>query len=559
MTHRVLLTRRLVAVLAVGAAVLTGCGTGTQAPTASSLGSNDINPQPREKLRDGGDLRMPLSQVPTNFNYNEVDGTSGDMGTIDDAVLPRMFNATANGGTALNTDYLTSAEITSTTPQVITYTINPKAVWSDGTPITWRDFQAYWQALNGKNPAFQVAGTNGYADMVSVTRGTDDKQAVVTFDKPYGEWKTLFTPLTPASLNSDPNTFNTAWQTGMPLTSGPFVLQSVDQTSKTITLSRNPKWWGTPPKLNRIIMRYYDTKAMADGLANNELDLMGIGGEIDLLRRAQRIPDATIRNAPGRFAFNLTLNGGAGSPLADLRVRQAVAQSIDRQQIAERQLGQSVPGVKADGNHFFAPGEKEYQDNSSALPFDPPHAQQALDQLGWVRPAPTAPRTKGGKPLTVRLVYATDPSNTEMAKTVQNQLAAVGVTVQLEEVNPNQFFPVYVNRGNFDVALLGWVSSPSPLGDAAGIYQQPLGNNVQQNYGRIGTPEINALIAQGLTELDDTKRAAIANQVDRLVWQEAHSLILFAVPGMRAVRSTLANLGSPGFADPDFINAGFVK
>jgi peptide/nickel transport system substrate-binding protein len=549
---------RLVVLLAASALALSACGGGGGAPPARALGSTDINPQPRDNIRDGGDLRIPLSLLPSNFNYNEVDGPGVDLGSIDDAVLPRMFNSLADGGVAVNTDYLTSAELTSTAPQVVTYTINPKAVWSDGTPITWRDFQIYWQALNGTNPAYQVAGTNGYSDINSVARGTDDKQAVVTFGKSYGEWKSLFAPLTPASLNSSPAAFNTAWKTSMPVTSGPFSVQSIDQTHKTVTLVRNPKWWGTPAKLNRMIYQYYDTTAMADALANNELDIMG-AGQVDLLRRAQQTPGVAIRSAPGRSSFNITLNGGAGSPLADLPLRQAVAQGINREEITRRMLGQVVPNPNPDGSHIYAPGQKEYQDNSGVLPYDPAHGQQVLDQLGWTRPAPNAPRAKAGKPLSLRLVYATDPSNTDMAKTVQNELSQIGVTVVLDQVDPSQFFPTYVDRGNFDLALLGWQSTPAPFSDGAGIYEQPLGDNVQQNYGRIGSPEIDRLIAQGQAELDDNKRAAIGNQADRLIWQEAHSVVLFALPGIRAVRSNLANLGAPGFADPDFINAGFVK
>jgi peptide/nickel transport system substrate-binding protein len=550
--------KRLVVLLAASALALSACGGGGGAPPARALGSTDINPQPRDNIRDGGDLRIPLSLLPSNFNYNEVDGPGVDLGSIDDAVLPRMFNSLADGGVAVNTDYLTSAELMSTAPQVVTYTINPKAVWSDGTPITWRDFQIYWQALNGTNPAYQVAGTNGYSDINSVARGTDDKQAVVTFGKSYGEWKSLFAPLTPASLNSSPAAFNTAWKTSMPVTSGPFSVQSIDQTHKTVTLVRNPKWWGTPAKLNRMIYQYYDTTAMADALANNELDIMG-AGQVDLLRRAQQTPGVAIRSAPGRSSFNITLNGGAGSPLADLPLRQAVAQGINREEITRRMLGQVVPNPSPDGSHIYAPGQKEYQDNSGVLPYDPAHAQQVLDQLGWTRPAPNAPRAKAGKPLSLRLVYASDPSNTDMAKTVQNELSKIGVTVVLDQVDPSQFFPTYVDRGNFDLALLGWQSTPAPFSDGAGIYEQPLGDNVQQNYGRIGSPEIDRLIAQGQAELDDNKRAAIGNQADRLIWQEAHSVVLFALPGIRAVRSNLANLGAPGFADPDYINAGFLK
>jgi hypothetical protein len=72
---------------------------------SQAQGSIDSNPQPRDNVRDGGDLRLPLTLFPSNFNINQVDGP-GD---------------------------------------------------------------------------------------ASVTRGTDDRQIVVTFTKP-GEWRSLFSP-----------------------------------------------------------------------------------------------------------------------------------------------------------------------------------------------------------------------------------------------------------------------------------------------------------------------------------------------------------------------------
>ncbi|MBO0873736.1 MAG: ABC transporter family substrate-binding protein [Pseudonocardia sp.] len=544
--------------LVVLAVVLAACGGGGGGrPQVRALGQTDINPQPRENVRDGGDLRLPMDLMPSNFNPSQVDGTTTDAHTVDVAVLPRVFNDGADGSPQLNTDYVTSATLTSASPQVITYTINPKATWSNGTPITWRDFQAEWQALNGKNPEYQIAGATGYSDITSVARGADDKQAVVTFGQPFGEWQSLFTPLTPASLNANPQAFNTAWRTGLPVTAGPFTVQSIDQTKQTVILTRDPKWWGTPPKLDRIILTVYKTPALPDALANNELDEYGIGGELDLLRRAQQTPGAVVRSAPGRTSFNVTFNGGGGAPLSDEKLRQAVAQAIDRKEITRRMLGQAVPDPEPNGNHIYAPGSKEYRDNAGVLPYDQAAASRTLDQLGWVRQGPG--RVKDGKPLSLRLVYSEDPNNTDMAKTIQNELAQIGVTVVLVQVGANQLFPDYVTPGNFDMALMGWQSTSTPFSSGAGIYQQPMGNNVQQNYGRIGSPEIDALIAKALAELDDTKRADLANQIDKLIWQEAHSTVLFAVPGIVAVRNNVANFGARGFADPDFINAGFVK
>jgi peptide/nickel transport system substrate-binding protein len=59
-------------------------------------------------------------------------------------------------------------------------------------------------------------------------------------------------------------------------------------------------------------------------------------------------------------------------------------------------------------------------------------------------------------------------------------------------------------------------------------------------------------------ELDDAKRADLGNNIDRLIWQEAHHLPLYATPGTYAVRSTLANFGASGFADTDLTSAGFM-
>jgi peptide/nickel transport system substrate-binding protein len=523
------------------------------------LGTSDINPKPRDQVRDGGVLRLPLSLFPSNFNINEVDGSNTDLSNIDGAILPSLFTGTADGGTRLNPDYLTSAKLTSTAPQVVTYTINPRASWSNGVPITWRDFQAYWRALNGTNPAYQVATTTGYRDIASVARGTDDRQVLVTFAKPFGEWQNLFTPLAPASLDVTPAAFNGGWKTGIPVTAGPFDVQAIDPKSQTVTLTRNPKWWGTPAKLDRIVFRVFTSAAEPDALANNELDYYEIGSDLDLLSLAQHTEGVVVRTAPTREFLAITLNGASGAPLANLSLRQAVVQGLDRRQITQRAIGRIVSDAQPDGNHLYAPGTAQYTDNSGALPFDPAHAQHLLDQLGWTRASQNKPRTNAGKPLVLRLVYGQDPAAEDLAKTVQSQLARVGVTVQLDGVDRTQLFPTYIDRGAFDLTIFSWERNAYPFSSSAEVYELPPNDNVGENYGRIGTPQIDALFAQGTAELDNTRRAAIGNQIDRLLWQQAHSVILYARPGAVAVRASLANFGASGFADWDYVDAGFTR
>ena len=80
---------------------------------------------------------------------------------MDGPTLPGAFITQADGSLKLNTDYFTSAEVTKSDPQVVTYTINPKAVWSDGTPITWEDIASMANAQSGKDTRYKIAAPCG--------------------------------------------------------------------------------------------------------------------------------------------------------------------------------------------------------------------------------------------------------------------------------------------------------------------------------------------------------------------------------------------------------------
>jgi peptide/nickel transport system substrate-binding protein len=547
----------LLGLTALVAACGGGAGGSGGALSGTASGGMDVNPRPRDQVRDGGDLRWPLDGIPNNFNYLQIDGTLKQTLDVIDALIPRLFPAAADGGFRMNPDYLTSAQVTSTNPQVVTYTINPKAVWSDGTPITWRDFEANWRAQNGKDPAFQASGTVGFENITSVARGTDDKQAVATFGVNFGEWQALFDPLYPASIIGTAAGFNTGYAITLPVTAGPFKLDAVDQTAKTITVSRDPRWWGTPAKLDRILYRALDQTARPDALANNEIDFYDTGADVNLLRRAQSTPGVAIRDAPGQYLFQVTLNGSPGAPLADPTLRRAVAQGIDRAAVTQRMIGR-FPTHEPSGNHIYRQGSRQYRDNSAALRFDPAAAERALDQLGWTRPAPGAARAKDGKPLTLRVIYFNAGVNADLMRTLQNQLAGIGVTM-VPQAYPAKEWVTNTNTGNFDLDIFGWGTTTTPLTSSLGIYSSPLPGNVRQNYGRIASPEIDALFVQAVAELDDAKRIELGNRIDQLLWANQHDIPLYARPGTYAVRSTLANFGAPGFADVDYINAGFVK
>jgi peptide/nickel transport system substrate-binding protein len=555
------------AAVAAAALVLTGCGGGSSDSGSGGSGGgepqsateNQINPVDRDELTQGGSFRWALAEMPPNFNYNQLDGALDDNEDVISALMPAAFDFSADATPKVNEDYFSSVELTSEDPQVVTYTINPDAVWSDGTPITAADLISQWKALNGTNPAYNVVSTTGYEEVASVEQGADEKQAVVTFSNPYADWQALFSPLYPASTNDDPNVFNTGWTTGPQVTAGPFELDNLDTAAQTITLVPSDSWWGDKPVLDSIVYRVMDPDASIDALANGEIDFVDIGPDVDAYSRASTMQDVDIRRAGGPNFRHITING-TSPVLSDVNVRQALAKAIDRQTIADALLGPLGGDATKLDNHIFMTNQEGYQDNAGDLSkADVEGANAQLDQAGWTREG-DATRTKGGQNLTIRFVIPSGVAASQQeAELVQGMLAQVGADVQIQTVPVGDFFENYVNTGDFDFTVFSWIGTPFPISSSSSIYEQPQGEEIQQNYARIGSPEIDDLFQQAAQELDPAKARDIANQADADIWEEVHSLTLYQRPDLIAANAKLANFGAFGFASVKYQDIGFTE
>jgi peptide/nickel transport system substrate-binding protein len=550
-----------IAVLAVVAVlVVSGCSSGKrEVPSAggnAEVGStSDINPQDPSTLRTGGNLRLALSSFPSNFNTLNIDGNEADTGSMLRAAMPRAFVIAADGSMKVNTDYFSGVELTGTNPQVVTYTINPKATWSDGTPITWEDIASQINSTSGKDKAYAIAAPNGSDRVGSVTRGVDDRQAVITFAKPYAEWRGMFagnTMLLPKSMTANPEVFNKGQLNGPGPSAGPFMVATLDRTAQRIVLTRNPKWWGTPPLLDSITYLVLDDAARIPALQNNTIDATGLSS-LDELTIARRTEGISIRRAPGLSWYHFTFNGAPGAILSDKALRLAIAKGIDRQAIANVTQRGLVDNPVPLNNHIFVAGQEGYQDNSAAVAYDPEKAKQELDALGWKLNGQF--REKDGKQLVIRDVLYDAQTTRQVALVAQNSLAQIGVKLQIDAKPGNGFFTDYVNVGDFDITQFSWVGDAFALCCLNQIYT----TGAESNFGKISSPELDAKVEQVLDELDPVKARALANEADKLIFGEVFSLPLFQSPGNVAVRSTLANFGPAGLGDLNYSAIGFMK
>ncbi|WP_232837132.1 ABC transporter family substrate-binding protein [Lentzea terrae] len=554
-----------VTALVAVALTLTACGGPSKTDSGlkgseGTVGQADINPQELSKVKDGGEFRWPVDQLPDNWNYYQLDGTNADGRKMIDAVLPNLYKQKADSTIEVNKDYLDDAKLASTDPQVLEFKINSKAKWSDGTALSWQDFEAMWKALNGTNKAFEVATTTGYEDIEKVEKGATDQDVKVTFKKKFAEWKGVFSPLYPKSAYATPEEFNKGWADAPKVTSGPFKIGTIDRTGKLVTVVRDDAWWGQKPKLDKITFRQVDRPAVADALANGQIDYFEIGSSIDNFTRAKSMQGVTIRQAITPDYSHLTFNGADSSILKDPKLRVALMRGIDAKVITRALLGQMLKGdAQITGNHFYLLGTKEYKDNSSVASFDKEAAKKQLDELGWKLEGET--RKKDGKELVIRYVIPSpNPVSDQIAKLVQSQLKELGAKVDIQAVPSTDFFKQFVNVGNFDMTGFRWLASATPLSDGKGIYYlDPASTN--QNYGRIGSEEVNKLLDQANAELDDAKRAEITNEADKKIWELGHQMPLYQLPGAVAVKSNVANFGAVAYANRpyDYITMGFTS
>nr|WP_233608247.1 ABC transporter family substrate-binding protein [Nocardia stercoris] len=530
---------------------------GNPAPGTATLGTtSDINPVPREQVRDGGNLRLATTAFPANWNTLSNDGNDGEIAEIEWPMMPRAFATDAAGNSTVDHDYFTDVQLTGTEPQQVTYTINPKAVWGDGSPITWEDIQSEAHALSGADKRFLIANNNGFDRVAKVERGVDDRQAVLTFAKPFADWRGQLSGnamLYPKSVTADPDSFNKSLADHLTLSAGPFVVQSTDRTQGRIVLARNPKWWGATPKLDTITYSVLDRAAWVDALRNNEIDAAMLSSLGDA-KQIQATSDVALRRAPGNRWRHITFNGAPGAILSDEKARVAITKAIDRQSIADVTQNGLVDKPVPLNNHVYLRGQTGYQDNS--LGYDPDAAARELDADGWT--LQNGVRMKDGRKLEIRDVMYNDPVWVTIAKIIQQNLAKIGVTLTIDLKPGQNYFTDFIIPGDFDTTQFSFQGDAFPLQSLNQIWGlHP--DDEQSNFGRIGSPDLNDLIERTVSELDPKRAIELANQVDRKIFEEGHSLPLTQSEGNWGVRKTVANYGSPGLASYDYTAIGFVQ
>jgi len=529
---------------------LAACSSGGSSSTPSSSTSAGA-------VKSGGTMTYALDEDVPGFNIDMADDAEFVLQEIMNQVWPTVFMPTNTLALQLNTNYVTSAKVTSDSPQTVVYQINPKAVWSDGTPMDATDFIYNWQAQSG-DPKFkdvggkpyQPASTAGYNQIKSVTGSNGGKTVTVVFSKPFGDWKSLFSDIVPAHIAKTAG-FNGGFQTfnaAVKVSGGPFTIQSYAQGQSLIEVP-NPKWWGPAPKLSKLVFRFFaDEDQIPPAIVNGEVDAAAPAQtSLSFKSAVEAAPSNNTTILPGLQFQHIDFNQ-ANPYLAQVGVRQAIAHGLNRAQMVSRIVGPITSSVKVLDNRIYMPTQPQHQDTSDGYgDYDVAKAKSLLQAAGMTMGSDGYFHPKSGpqagKPLTFTISTTSGQAvRAQIEQLFQADMKAVGIKINIQNYTPDTLFGTVGPKGEFDIIEFAWVSTPFASGNQPIYCSYTNTNNCGENWDHYANPQVDALFNQALTELDPTKATSLYNQADAILWKDMATLPLFQQPSLYTWNTKWANI-----------------
>ena len=416
----------------------------------------------------------------------------------------------------------------------VTYAIQPKAIWGDGTPVSTKDVQFTWEV--GRHPQSGVGAAEFYRRAYKLDI-KDAKSFTFHFDKVtydyngLGDFNVLPAHLEAAAFAAEPVEYRhrTRYDTDSTnpgLYFGPYRVVEVKAGSH-IVLEPNPTWYGDKPFFKRIVFRAIENSvALEANLLSGAIDY--ITGELGLTldqglafeqRHGQKYD---VIYKPGLIYEHIDMN--LDNPmLKDGGVRRALLMALDRQSISDKLFGGKQPVAAT----FVSPLDWVFDDALKTVAFDPEGAGRLFDEAGWKRGPGGMRQNAEGQKLSFELMTtAGNRSRETVQQVLQAQWKQAGVDIRIRNEPPRVLFGETVTKRKFTgMAMYAWVSAPEHLPRTT-LHSEEIptqANNWSgQNAGGYASKRMDELIEATEVELDRAKRKAL--------WKDMQELYLADLP-----------------------------
>lgn len=340
------------------------------------------------------------------------------------------------------------------------------AKWSNGTPVTAKDFVFAWRRAVNPVTASEYAfivGIAGIKNADAVSSGekpieelgvtaVDDKTLKVELDVPVPFFESLMAFPTFYPVNEEFFTKCGDQYASTPdtlLSNGPFKITSYEPAATTITLEKNPDYWDSGKvKLDGINYQVIkDSQQAMLAYQNGDLDLVTLSGE----QVEQFQADPEFKNIMAGYLWYMSPNTKVAG-LENLNLRKALSLCFDKEAVCKNILKDgsipayfAVPTLLATG-----PDGKDYREDAGSNYFKTDKAE-ALKY--WEE----AKKELGVESLTYTMIVEDTESAINVAQFLQSEIQTTlpGITINLEQM-PKKNRVERMQEGTFEIGLTRW-------------------------------------------------------------------------------------------------------
>ncbi len=419
-----------------------------------------------------------------------------------------------------------------------TFTVRDGMKWSDGSPLTAKDFEYSWKrvltpetksdytsALLPLKNANEIISGSGSINDLGVS-AVDDKTLKATLIGP-----TPYFPLLAATWTYFPvpkktvEQFNERWvEGGNMVSNGPYVLTEWKH-DQSMALDQNANYWGDKPTITHADYTLFsDPVAQAlVSFENDEVDQAQVIGAD--LQRAKEDPTLSklVQVFPRSGTAFITCDC-SNAPTSDVKVRQALSMVVARTTLADKILKGEFSAAPS-----LLPADIPGNDPSAALGEDTAKAKDLLTQAGFKDGAGIPPLS-----LTYNSSSVTDKNVAEYLQNVWKE--NLGVSVELQPMEPQAFRDWRVARKSqpYGMYLSIWGSD---WADPANWHNQLFASDADFYFTHWKNDQFDKLVAEARPMTDPEKRTAQYKQAEKIINTEQPIIPLYHLNRIFVIKS----------------------
>jgi peptide/nickel transport system substrate-binding protein len=476
--------------------------------------------------KSGGTLVVAVSNDPGHFNPGI--STGFDVHVIADSMFNGLVGLDENANPVPDL-----AERWEVSEDVTTYTFHLArgVTWHDGEPFTSADVKFSFEEVLLNYHSRTKAGLE---QALASIETPDDHTVVFRFSSPYAPLLQRLDvtegPILPRHIYAGVEDVTTAQANLNPIGTGPFVFSDYTPGVE-VRLTRNPNYFKDGlPLLDAVVFRVIpDSNTQMQAFEAGDVDYVwGVPGP-DVARIEQMPGTKTLSAASGpgggycimTMTFNLERE-----VFQDLRVRQAFAHAIDRQQVLEQVIFSqgrvATAPISSKITWAHLPFGRQYA-------YDPDLAERLLDEAGY-------PRGTDGTRFTVDFVHF--PTFSKYGEVMRQQLGRVGIDFELRPLERDTTVEVTFVQRDFDTNIISYCNNTDP---EIGVRRMYVSTNIGpipfSNGAAYVNPTIDELFEQASATADLEARGEIYHQIQHILLEDLPYWWIVETDSARGVRA----------------------